>query len=107
MPFQSPNSINRDDFGSSLFYVNAFSKGQIFLRRNIRDFLEVIRVEPSDNFFEPCNNLEILKRMLRNLHYSYGKTDDSHRRSLAEHYMAMLGMKDETGKSEEGQNDED
>jgi regulator of sirC expression with transglutaminase-like and TPR domain len=107
VPFQSPNSINRDDFGSSLFYVNAFSKGQIFLRRNIRDFLEVIRVEPSDNFFEPCNNLEILKRMLRNLHYSYGKTDDSHRRSLAEHYMAMLGMKDETGKSEEGQNDED
>ena len=107
VPFNSPNSLQRSDFGASLFYVNAFSKGQIFLRRNIRDFLEVIRVEPSDNFFDPCNNLEIARRMLRNLHYSYSKTNDKQRKGLTEHYMMVLGMTTEAGGDSEGPNQED
>jgi len=107
VPFSSPETLNREEYGSALFYVNPFSKGQIFLRRNIRDFLEVIRVQPSDNFFEPCENLEILKRMLRNLHFSYTKTNDNDRKLLVEHYMAIVGMTEETRGTEDNTNDED
>lgn len=85
-------AVKREDFGRVLFYINPFSAGQIFLSRNIRDFLEVIKIEPQPEFFEPCNNLEILRRMLRNLHYAYAENQDHDRRKLVEHYMNLAGM---------------
>jgi regulator of sirC expression with transglutaminase-like and TPR domain len=79
-----------------LFYINPFSRGQIFLHKNIRDFLQVIKVESQPTFFDTCNPLEILKRMLRNLHYAYQKTNDKERIKLVSFYMKKLGMTEES-----------
>lgn len=94
VPFQPPVQMNRDDFGSIIFYINPFSKGQIFLKKNIRDFLEVIKVEPRASFFDTCNNLEVMQRMLRNLHYSYEKAGENDRKEMVNTYMKMMGMLD-------------
>jgi hypothetical protein len=45
--------------------------------------------------------------MLRNLHYSYSKTNDKQRKALTEHYMMVLGMTTEAGGDSEGPNQED
>ena len=56
-----------------LFYINAFSKGAVFSKREIDMFLKQLKVDPRPSFFEPCSNLEIIKRLLRNLVNSYEK----------------------------------
>ncbi len=56
-----------------LFYINPFSKGAIFGRKEIDAFLRQLKLEPNELFYEPCSNLEIVKRLLRNLITSYEK----------------------------------
>lgn len=55
------------------FYINAFNKGQTFTRKDIHTYLEQLKIEPLDRFFDPCSNLEIIQRFLRNLIYSFEK----------------------------------
>lgn len=55
------------------FYINAFNKGIIFSRRDIVNYLEHLKIEPRESFFEPCNHLDIVLRSLRNLENSFDK----------------------------------
>ncbi|MBM3399769.1 MAG: hypothetical protein FJY15_04300 [Bacteroidetes bacterium] len=100
VPFQPPSKLNREDYGPVLFYINPFSRGQIFLHNNISDFLQVIKVESQPTFFDTCETPEILKRMLRNLHYAYQKTNDNNRLKLVSFYMKKLGMNVESSSEE-------
>lgn len=62
-----------------LFYVNPFSRGTIFNRTEIEQFLDQLKLEPKDGFFEPCDNMAIVKRILSNLIYSYEKLGYAHK----------------------------
>ncbi len=55
------------------FYINAFNKGLIFSKHDIGNYLEHLKIEPQNVFFEPCNNLDIITRTLRNLVASFEK----------------------------------
>lgn len=55
------------------FYVNAFNKGLIFTRQDIENYIHELRLTPQDSFFEPCSNLEIIRRVFRNLIMSFDK----------------------------------
>ncbi len=100
VPFQAPASLKRDDYGQVLFYINPFSRGQIFLHKNIKEFLQVIKVEAQPTFFDTCPTVEILRRMLRNLHYAYQKAQDDDRAKRVSFYMKKLGMTDESSSEE-------
>ena len=76
------------------FYVNAFSKGQIFTKESVDAFLKVIKVNPQPSFYEPCNNLEIFRRILRNLHFAYSEQQDSDKQRDIYDIMKYLGMVD-------------
>lgn len=54
-----------------LFYINPFSKGSIFSKREIDSFLNQLGLEKKPHFYCPCNNIDILVRMLNNLMFSY------------------------------------
>jgi regulator of sirC expression with transglutaminase-like and TPR domain len=54
-----------------LFYINAFNKGFIFGRRDVDMFLKQLNLSFDKQFYEPCSNTEIIKRVLRNLISSY------------------------------------
>src|ERR1700712_3095848 len=54
-----------------LFYINAFNKGFIFGRRDVDMFLKQLNLKFDKQFYEPCSNTEIIKRVLRNLISSY------------------------------------
>ena len=56
-----------------LFYVNPFSRGTIFNKKEIETFLKQLNLSPKDAFFKPCTNLDIVQRMITNLIYSYEK----------------------------------
>jgi regulator of sirC expression with transglutaminase-like and TPR domain len=56
-----------------LFYINPFNKGAILGRKEIDIFLKQQNIEPEDSFYNPCNNEEILQRVILNLIFSYEK----------------------------------
>lgn len=56
-----------------LFYVNPFSKGLIFNQSDIDSFIKQLKIEPETKYYLPCSNLDIIKRILNNLIYSFDK----------------------------------
>ncbi len=58
-----------------LFYINAFSKGAVFTRQDVEDFLRHLNLESKPSYFEPCSNLEIIERMINNLIIAYQKEE--------------------------------
>lgn len=58
------------------FYINAFNKGIIFTKEEINQYLDQLNITPSDIFYEPCDNLDIAKRMLRNLMVAFKKAGE-------------------------------
>lgn len=56
-----------------LFYVNPFSKGLIFNQGDIDNFIKQLKIEPENKYYLPCSNLDIIKRILNNLVYSFDK----------------------------------
>lgn len=57
--------------GGVMFYINAFNKGFIFGRRDVDMFLKQLNLKADKQFYEPCANTEIIKRVLRNLISAY------------------------------------
>lgn len=55
------------------FYINAFNRGLIFSKQDIENYINELHLVPQSSFFEPCTNLEIIRRALRNLVMSFEK----------------------------------
>ncbi|MGC4023504.1 MAG: transglutaminase-like domain-containing protein [Cyclobacteriaceae bacterium] len=55
------------------FYINAFNRGLIFSKQDIENYINELHLVPQSSFFEACNNLEIIRRALRNLVMSFEK----------------------------------
>jgi len=55
------------------FYINAFNRGLIFSKQDIENYIHELHLVPQTSFFEPCNNIEIIRRALRNLIMSFEK----------------------------------
>ena len=71
------------------FYINAFNKGLIFSKQDITNYLEHLKIEPRNEFFEPCRNIEIMKRSLRNLMIAFDKLGE---REKVEEVRQLLGI---------------
>src|SRR6195952_1548762 len=65
------DSLQSEFEGGIVFYINAFNKGFIFGRRDVDMFLKQLNLKFDKQFYEPCSNNEIIKRVLRNLISSY------------------------------------
>ncbi len=65
--------------GDESFYINVFNRGLIFTRDDIDNYLESLQLEKQDIFYDPCSNLDIILRALRNLIVSFEKLGDYHK----------------------------
>ena len=65
--------------GEESFYINVFNRGLIFTRADIDNYLENLQLEKKELFYEPCSNLDIVLRALRNLIVSFEKLGDYHK----------------------------
>ena len=64
---------NNQQGNTMLFYINAFSSGHILSKMDINEFLNKINTEQKPEYYNPCNNQEIVKRLITNLKYSHKK----------------------------------
>ncbi|MFZ9939302.1 MAG: transglutaminase-like domain-containing protein [Bacteroidia bacterium] len=80
--FMSP--LKKDDAQQShlrrpLFYINAFNLGSVFGKRDVDQFLKMVQVEPSEQYYRACSNTEILLRLCANLESSYRDAEEFHK----------------------------
>ncbi len=65
------------DGNHALFYINPFNRGTLFTHNEIEAYIKQMKLPHNDNYFSPCNNLTIMKRVfgeLINLHEGLGNT---------------------------------
>ena len=73
-----------------LFYINPFSKGSIFNRKEIEQFLKQLNVESHHSFFYPCSNLSIIRRLISNLVNSFEKLGQNDRAQEVSKLLLVL-----------------
>ena len=84
-------SVSQNDFENSiLFYINAFNKGFIFGRKDVDAFLKQLNLKPLNHFYEPCTNVDIIQRVLRNLISSYEKLSAVEKVAELEELLAIF-----------------
>lgn len=96
LAYLDEDSIGGADSGQDgeenvLFYVNAFSNGDILGRSEINEFLEKLDIPPRPSFYSPCTNMDIIRRQLNNLASSYSKLGDPERAEDLGRLRDMLG----------------
>lgn len=96
LAYLDEESIGGADHGQQgeeniLFYVNAFSQGDILGRNEINEFLQKLNIEPRGSFYSPCTNMDIIRRQLNNLANSYQKMGDTDRSEDLERLRDLLG----------------
>ncbi|MGZ3778351.1 MAG: transglutaminase-like domain-containing protein [Mucilaginibacter sp.] len=64
-------SMETEFEGGILFYINAFNRGVMFGRRDVDMFLKTLKLHAEKQFYEPCSNGDIIRRILRNLISAY------------------------------------
>lgn len=74
-----------------LFYINAFNKGFIFGRRDVDMFLKQLHLKFDKQFYEPCSNTDIIKRVLRNLIGAYEHAGQAEKVAELNELLAILG----------------
>ena len=65
------------DINEVLFYINPFSKGAVFTRKEAEMFISELKLDPLEFFFTPCSNLDIIRRLINNLIFSYNKLQET------------------------------
>lgn len=76
-----------------VFYINAFNKGFIFGKRDVDSFLKQLNLKPEKHYYEPCSNVDIIRRVLRNLTSSYVKSGNETKvKEIAELIEAVEGQ---------------
>ncbi len=75
-----------------LFYINAFNKGFLFGRNDVDSFLKQLSLKPDKHFYEPCSNVNIIRRVIRNLISSYEKLGSVEKVAQLEELLYLLGL---------------
>lgn len=61
------------------FYINAFNRGLIFSRNDVDKYIAELYLTPKNSYYDPCSEIEIIKRVLRNLIFSFEKIGDHYK----------------------------
>jgi len=72
------------------FYINAFNKGLIFTRSDIDNYISHLNLSHNSMFYEPCNNLSIIRRVLRNMIVSFEKAGASEKVDEAHQLLSCI-----------------
>lgn len=55
----------------ALFYINPFNKGTVFTRNEIELFVKQMHLSNNPDYFAPCDNITIIKRLTEELAIAY------------------------------------
>lgn len=74
----------------STFYINAFNKGLVFSRKDVSNYLNHLKIEPKEEYFEPTTHLQMVLRSLRNLANSFDKLGEAEKVDEIKELIAIL-----------------
>jgi len=77
---------------SALFYINPINNGAIIGKKEIEIFLKQQKLSYLDNYFNPCSNIDIVKRLLNNLRFSYDSIGEDEKKKEV---MELAGVIEE------------
>ncbi len=72
------------------FYINAFTNGAVFTRKEVELFLRQINLDQEDKYFLPCDNITIIRRVINNLIFSYANGGDTEKSEELKHLQLAL-----------------
>lgn len=76
--------------GAVLFYINPINKGTVLGKKEIEFFIRQQKLELKVSYFLPCNNREIIQRMLNNLVVAYESAGQKGKVSEIEELLMMF-----------------
>lgn len=74
LAYTREGSLEKDVLPGSqdvLFYINPFNLGSVFTQHEIDLFLKQLKQESKPEFYTPCANTAIIRRMINNLIFAY------------------------------------
>lgn len=72
------------------FYINIFNRGLIFSKIDIGNYIKQMHLQPQDSFYQPCSNLDIVCRVLRNLVVAFEKVADIERAKEVDNILRKI-----------------
>ena len=95
-----------------IFYINAFNRGAILSLSNIEQFLKQLNLPIDNKYLVPCSNIEIIKRILRNLAFAYQQQSEPIRANQIIELLNILGdnidlSENKSKDDEESESDDD
>lgn len=72
------------------FYINVFNKGLIFNKIDIDNYIAQLNLTPNEIYYNPCSNLEIIRRVIRNLIMAFEKSGESDYRDELSELIDLL-----------------
>lgn len=82
--------VDGDNQDKVQFYINVFNRGQIMREEDIYAFLRQLNLPLSDNYTLPCDNIAIIKRVLRNLIAAYEHVDNAEKKLEVETLLTLI-----------------
>ncbi|MDN4166511.1 transglutaminase-like domain-containing protein [Cytophagales bacterium LB-30] len=79
------------------FYINAFNRGLIFTKEDIDNYIQHLQLSPNPIFYQPCTHADIVRRMLRNLEYSFEKLGDHAKSEEIKRLIIQISDSEDTG----------
>lgn len=74
-----------------LFYINAFHKGGVFTKNSLEQFVKQMQIQSNPAYYLPCDNLTIVKRVLRNLASSFKYEEEKAKANQIYDILYLLG----------------
>jgi regulator of sirC expression with transglutaminase-like and TPR domain len=91
MAYIDENDLSEHEWEDKiLFYINPFSKGAVFSRREIDMFLKQLNLAPEKMYYTPCTNASIMERLVRNLISAYNKLGHPDKVAELEEMLKLL-----------------
>lgn len=100
-----PDGTGQKESDGVLFYINAFNRGALLSQTNLEQFLKQLNLKIDERYFVPCSNLDIIKRMLRNMVFAYKQQSDRLRMKQMASLLEVLGEKMDLSEQEATQED--
>lgn len=92
--FNDPSIVKDDNHSDILFYINPFNNGLIFNQDQIYTFLKQLNIEAKSEYFNVCSNLDMVKRVLKNLEISYAKENNLSKKEQVENLIRIINQQD-------------
>jgi len=78
------------DTSSVMFYINPINKGAVLGRKEIEYFIKQQKLDPKEEYFLPCDNPVIIRRLFYNLVNAYENKGDETKKKEIMHLLTLF-----------------